>query len=202
MLIQLSMVAAYIIAFMLISRLLKPAIVRIGLLKEVGALRQKRVTRTLQIGLLILTVMATSLTLGWGYSQIGVFLSSIFAILGVALFAQWSILSNVTASLLIFFAFPYRVGDLVKVVDKDEDISGIIEEISMFHVIIIRADGELISYPNNLILQKAVIKLQPVSRLPDNAATESPPAAPATPAKKTALQANRAQPPEQPDADS
>ena len=41
--------------------------------------------------------------------------------------------------------------------DKDDDISGVIEEISLFHVLIRRED-ELITYPNTLILQKGVIK--------------------------------------------
>lgn len=96
--------------------------------------------------------------MGIEYHQLTVFLSSVFAVIGIALFAQWSILSNITASLIIFFAFPYRVGDRIKVVDKDDDISGIVEEISLFHVII-RREGDLITYPNTLILQKAVIKL-------------------------------------------
>ena len=43
-------------------------------------------------------------------------------------------------------------------VDKDDDISGVIEEISLFHVMI-RKNGDLITYPNNMILQKAVIKI-------------------------------------------
>ncbi|BBM04101.1 hypothetical protein GL2_41750 [Microbulbifer sp. GL-2] len=41
--------------------------------------------------------------------------------------------------------------------DKDDDISGIIEEITLFHVLI-RKGEELITYPNTLILQKGVIK--------------------------------------------
>jgi small-conductance mechanosensitive channel len=77
----------------------------------------------------------------------------------VALFAQWSILSNITASLLIFFGFPYRVGDWVKICDKDDDITGHIIEISTFHVILQRLNGDIVTYPNSLILQKAVIKL-------------------------------------------
>ena len=36
---------------------------------------------------------------------ISVFASSLFAIIGVAMFAQWSILSNITASIIIFFTF-------------------------------------------------------------------------------------------------
>ena len=73
------------------------------------------------------------------------------------MFAQWSILSNITASLIIFFGFPYRVGDYITVVDKEADISGVIEEISLFHVLIKR-EGQLISYPNTMILQKPVVQ--------------------------------------------
>ncbi len=86
------------------------------------------------------------------------FLSSIFAVLGVTFIAQWSILSNITASFLIFFVFPYRVGDRIKAVDKDEDICGEIQEISMFHVLIKQDNGNLLTYPNNQILQKTVLK--------------------------------------------
>jgi small-conductance mechanosensitive channel len=50
--------------------------------------------------------------------------------------------------------------------DKDEDISGIIEEIALFHVLIRRGE-ELITYPNNLILQKGVIK-NPKATLSDD----------------------------------
>lgn len=108
--------------------------------------------------------------LGIQYSQLSVFLSSVFAVIGVALFAQWSILSNITSSLIIFFAFPYRVGDVIRIVDKDDDLSGIIEEISLFHVIILRGDA-LITYPNSLMLQKAVIKVSDLSKLPPHAST-------------------------------
>ena len=44
-------------------------------------------------------------------------------------------------------------------VDKDDDICGVIQSIEPFHVLILRDNGDLITYPNSLILQKAVIKL-------------------------------------------
>ena len=45
----------------------------------------------------------------WGVQlqSLNVFLSSIFAVIGVAFFAQWSILSNITAGVVMFFSFPY-----------------------------------------------------------------------------------------------
>ena len=140
-------------------RIVDKTVARIGSNKSVNAYRISYISRTINLALTAAFFVVTSLLLGFEYRQLAVFLSSAFAVLGVALFAQWSILSNITASLIIFFAFPYRVGDTVRVVDKDDDISGVIEEISLFHVII-RRGVDYITYPNSLILQKAVIKLK------------------------------------------
>lgn len=150
----LSLLAAYLLSISFVTQ----TISKIGAKKSVKSYRIKYISKTINLVLSGFFVILLFLFLGIEYSQLSLFLSSVFAILGVALFAQWSILSNITASLIIFFAFPYRVGDAVKIVDKDDDISGIIEEISLFHVII-RKNDDLITYPNTLILQKAVIKL-------------------------------------------
>jgi len=130
---------------------------KLGSDKSVDIYRIKYISKTINISLVVFFTILLFTLLGIEYSQVSIFLSSVFAVLGVALFAQWSILSNITASLIIFFGFPYRVGDFIKVVDKEEDVSGVIEEITLFHVLIKR-DEELITYPNILILQKAVIK--------------------------------------------
>lgn len=88
-----------------------------------------------------------------------VFASSLFAIIGVAMFAQWSILSNITASVIIFFNFPARVGDTIKIIDGDNSIEGTIKEITLFQVELKDSDGNLIIYPNNLLLQKPIVKI-------------------------------------------
>lgn len=150
-------IAALLVAYLVSLSFMLRAITKFGARKSVSLYRIEYIRKTLKMGLTTLFVIVLFLLLGIEYSQLTVFLSSVFAVIGVALFAQWSILSNMTASLIIFFFFPYRVGDQVRVVDKDDDISGCIAEISLFHVLIQR-DGELITYPNNLILQKAVIK--------------------------------------------
>jgi small-conductance mechanosensitive channel len=99
------------------------------------------------------------LVLGINYGEVSIFLSSAFAVVGIALFAQWSILSNLTASLIIFFGFPYRIGDLVKVLDKDDTVTGVIEEISLFSVQIRDEMGNLATFPNSLFLQRPVVKI-------------------------------------------
>ena len=146
----------------------RKAVTDIGKKKEIKAYRVKYVIKILNLVIVTFFTILLFVFLGIEYTQVSFFLSSVFAVLGVALFAQWSILSNITASLIIFFFFPYRVGDTVKVVDQEDNLSGIIEEISLFHVIIKR-DNDLVTYPNSMILQKAVIKLpgDPVDEVSD-----------------------------------
>lgn len=156
---KLLLVTGCIFAFYLVSLILNKITRELSIKKMLGDLRVRYITRLMSIGLVFCCIVVVCLILGLGYSEVSVFLSSIFAVVGVALFAQWSILSNITASMIIFFGFPYRVGDRIKILDKDDDMSGIIEEISMFHVILKRDDGNMITYPNTLILQKAVLKL-------------------------------------------
>lgn len=151
-------IACIIFALFISMWLTTFSIQKYGIGKSVSPYRLKYIARTIHIVLIFIYAAILITYLSLEYSQIWVFLSSMFAVLGVALFAQWSILSNITASLIIFFGFPYRVGDHIQIVDKEADISGIIEEISLFHVLIKRGD-ELISYPNSLILQKPVVKM-------------------------------------------
>lgn len=146
---------SYILCRMALGRLIR----RLSQHKEVSPARSAYVARTLNIALFLTFFTVAMLTIGIGYGEVSVFFSSVFAVIGIALFATWSILSNLTASLIIFFAFPYRVGHRIKVVDKDEDIRGVIQSIEPFHVLILREDGNVVSYPNSLILQKAVIRL-------------------------------------------
>ncbi|HHX8262237.1 TPA: mechanosensitive ion channel family protein [Vibrio diabolicus] len=148
-----------LIAYRILKRIVNRAILNLATSKGVKKARLSFIQRCFNVVLLFLTASVFAIITGIGYGDVSLFLSSIFAVLGVAFIAQWSILSNITASFLIFFVFPYRVGDRIKVVDKDEDICGEIQEISMFHVLIKHHNGNLITYPNNQILQKAVLKL-------------------------------------------
>jgi small-conductance mechanosensitive channel len=94
----------------------------------------------------------------WGVekSDILLTLSSVATIIGVAMFAQWSILSNITSGIILFFFFPFKIGDVIKIHDKDFPLEAEIEDISTFHINLKTADGERITYPNNLLLQKGI----------------------------------------------
>ncbi|MBE4203709.1 mechanosensitive ion channel domain-containing protein [Vibrio parahaemolyticus] len=162
-----------LIAYRILKRIVNRAILNLATSKGVKKARLSFIQRCFNVALLFLTASVFAIITGIGYGDVSLFLSSIFAVLGVAFIAQWSILSNITASFLIFFVFPYRVGDRIKVVDKDEDICGEIQEIRMFHVLIKHDNGNLITYPNNLMLQKAVLKLAKEKTKPEEPKTTS-----------------------------
>jgi small-conductance mechanosensitive channel len=158
MMIQVGLIILLVVGYIFIGRFLKSTITLLGHKKSANEVRVTYVSKMLNLGFTAIFVLLVCLVLGIGYGQLAIFFSSVFAVVGVALFAQWSILSNITASLIIFFSFPYRVGDWVKVVDKDDEILGQILEISTFHVIIHRLSGDVVTYPNSLILQRAVVR--------------------------------------------
>lgn len=91
-------------------------------------------------------------------SGLSLYFASIFTVVGVALFAHWSILSNLTASVILFFFFPYRIGSHIKIQDGDNSVEGLILDIKMFYIEIEMEDGRIASYPNNLAIQKASIQ--------------------------------------------
>ncbi len=108
---------------------------------------------------LLINILATiALIIIWGVQKDDIFLtiSSITTVVGVALFAQWSILSNITSGVILFFFFPFRIGDTIKIHDKDFPIQGEIEDINAFHINLITKDGEQMTYPNNILLQKGI----------------------------------------------
>jgi small-conductance mechanosensitive channel len=118
--------------------------------------RANLVIKYLHILLSILAIMG--LIIIWGVDKKTIFLtiSSITTVVGVAMFATWSILSNISAGVILFFFFPFRIGDTIKIHDKDFPIEAEIEDINAFHVLLVTAEGEKITYPNNLLLQKGI----------------------------------------------
>ncbi|MFN3755054.1 mechanosensitive ion channel domain-containing protein [Flavobacterium sp.] len=115
------------------------------------------------IHLLISILAVISLIVIWGVQKndILITLSSIATVVGVAMFAQWSILSNITSGIILFFSFPFKIGDIIKVHDKDFNIEGEIIDINAFHTDLLTLDGERIVYPNNLLLQKGISIVKP-----------------------------------------
>ncbi|SDE73855.1 Mechanosensitive ion channel [Pricia antarctica] len=151
-----------LIAVLFILKLvLTKAIRKVGRMSDIVEARTLLITKYVSI---LLTILGFGLlTFIWNikFKDVGIAFASVFTIIGVALFASWSILSNITAGVVLFFSFPFKIGDRVKIMDKD--IEGeepyLIEDIRAFHVSLRKDNGELLVYPNNLMMQKAVTLL-------------------------------------------
>jgi len=110
----------------------------------------------------IIALISLIVILGVNKKDILLTISSITTVIGVAMFAQWSILSNITSGIILFFFFPFKIGDTIKIHDNDFPIQAEIEDINAFHVDLKTIDNERITYPNNLLLQKgiSIIRIQ------------------------------------------
>jgi small-conductance mechanosensitive channel len=119
--------------------------------------RTNLVIKYFDFAFVFIFVLWNILVWGVNFNDVGLVFSSVFAVIGVAMFAQWSILSNITSGVVMFFTFPYKIGDKIKIHDKDfitEPL--IIEDILTFQTILKTENGELLSYPNSLLLQKGI----------------------------------------------
>lgn len=101
------------------------------------------------------------LALVWGIapSQLATYVASVLTVLGIAFLAQWSILSNITATMIIFFNHQVKIGDTIEILDKDFHIAGKVSNIGIFFVIIKVNPGEYVSLPSNAFMQKMIKKI-------------------------------------------
>ena len=110
------------------------------------------------ITILIYMTAITIISFIWGVSdeQFLLFVSSFLTVLGIAFFAQWSILSNITAGVILFVNYPVKIGDTITIMEKDNDIIGEIKDIGAFFITLQTKKGDFISLPNSQILQKMI----------------------------------------------
>ena len=118
--------------------------------------RRKIIVKTVQLLTLIAALVLLAAIWGLDQDQIAVFVGTILTALGIAFFAQWSLLSNITSSLLLLFNHPIKIGDTIKVLDKDFPFEGEVSDLTYLFVHLKTKDGELITIPNSLLLQKSI----------------------------------------------
>jgi small-conductance mechanosensitive channel len=109
------------------------------------------------INLAVFIILVTIIIAIWGVEQTKLltFITSVLAVIGIALFAQWSILSNISSALIIFISHPVKLGESITIIDKEFDITGRVSDLGLFYVIMKTETDEKIMIPNNLFLQKA-----------------------------------------------
>lgn len=147
-------VAAYFIIRVVLSGYIDRTVQRSVMQKSRGKIIKKG------INFILFTITLVVLFVVWGINQseLAVFIGSFLAILGVALFAQWSILSNITSGIIIFFNHPVKLDEMICIMDKDFEIEGRVSDIGLFFVILKTKEGEQITIPSNVFVQKMIKK--------------------------------------------
>ncbi len=137
--------------------------------RYLSATRGMAMRKVIDIVFIIISIIFIMLIWGVSQSDLAVFVGSTLTIAGVAFFAQWSLLSNITSSIILFFNHPVRINDRIAIVESAEYIiEGRVLSISMFFTTLLTKDGEELTLPNNIFIQKSIKKL-------DNRMNESEP---------------------------
>jgi len=116
---------------------------------------------------LIVVVVLTGLnTVGISVTALWASLSAILMLVAIGFVAVWSILSNISAALLLVIAAPFRIGDEIEILEPSTQdtekpgLRGRIKEISFFYTTLEQAgeaqQSALVRVPNNLFFQKAL----------------------------------------------
>ena len=149
---------AILIAFVIIVKLFAGKAVNRILVRLENDLKRKKITMRI-INLFSLIFMIIGLAAIWNIdrSQLMVFITSLITVLGIAFFAQWSILANITSSLILFFNHPVKIGQRIRVLDKEYEIEGKLIDISFYFLYIKTDAGELVTIPTSVALQKTMV---------------------------------------------
>lgn len=153
---QIILIAVLILVLFLFIFFTKRAVKKFALLKAIEPHRKKVILSILYFVYYIITTFLIIGILGVDFKQFIVFISSILAVLGVGFFAQWSLLSNLTSSFILFFYHPVRIGDHIKILDKDFELAGKVKDIKGFYLLLKTDDDKLITIPNTVLLQKGI----------------------------------------------
>lgn len=157
---QLIVTGIVLISLVLIRYITHFTVTKIAKKNEINDARIRLIRRYITVTLFLIALVIEAIIFGTEFKELAFLLSSVFAVIGIGLFAVWSILSNVTSGIIMFFNFPYKVGDKIAIHDKDFPIIAIIEDIRAFQLHLRTENGDLVTYPNNLILQKAVTLIE------------------------------------------
>jgi len=141
-------IISYFVTINIINNALKNTLLQRG--------RRKMIVKAINLINLLGAIILISAIWGLKQSEIAIFASTILTALGIAFFAQWSLLSNITSSIILFFNHPLKIGDCIEVLDKDYPFSGEISDLTYFFVHLKTRKGEIITIPNSLILQKSI----------------------------------------------
>jgi small-conductance mechanosensitive channel len=106
-------------------------------------------------------------------------LSGFVAVAAVAFFAMWSVLSNLLCAVLIFTIGPFRIGDVVELIDTLDKpgVKGRVTAINLMFTTLIEPPengGALVQVPNSQFFQKSVRRWRGSDAMPLTSLVDKP----------------------------
>lgn len=149
-----------VLAIYMLTRIIsKKLITKTTAKKLIQKSRAKIIRKAINITSICICLALILIIWGVNQSDLAAYIGSILTVVGVAFFAQWSLLSNITSSVILFFNHSVRIDDSIIIMEaKEYEIEGRISDIGLFFVTIKTKQGEEINMPNNLFLQKIIKK--------------------------------------------
>ena len=146
-----------IVGYFVTRKYIKPRIeksVQQSLLDD-GSL--KTAHNSVNVILSVILVALICIVWGFDFNELLVISTGIITITGVALFASWSLLSNITAYFLLLAHQSFKQGNFIRIIEADNYIEGYISEINLFNTKLLSEEKEIIIYPNNLLISRPSI---------------------------------------------
>ena len=153
---QLAVTVGALVVLWVLKWVIRKAARKVGAMLGKPRERVRHVRKVIGGVLNILFIVCIAMFWGVKPEHLAIALSSVVAFVGVAMFAQWSLVSSLTAGVIMFFSAPFHVGSRIHIIDKDCPLEATIEHIGAFYTHLRTTGDELVVLPNNLFLQKIV----------------------------------------------
>lgn len=122
--------------------------------KEDIALPKKLLNWIWICALFILLIWASGISLGGMWTV----LTAVLAMVAIGFVAAWSILSNLSCTVLILVSRPFAIGDEIEI--PGDECKGRVIDLNFLYTTLEDEDGSLIQIPNNLFFQR-ILKRRP-----------------------------------------
>ena len=119
------------------------------------------IRRTLR-GLVLLFALILALQFsGYSMTTIWTTMAGLLALIGAGFIAVWSVLSNILCSVMLLVFKPFRIGDMVELVENaaGPNVGGRVTDVTAMYVVLREETDEgpaFIQIPNNLFFQKTI----------------------------------------------
>lgn len=145
-----------LILYLILRKVFSSIVRRRAILHNFDSVRAAYIKRAVRGGVAFFFIIILGLVWEISLRGLSLYMASFVTIIGVGLVATWSVVSNITSSVILFFFFPFKIGSKVKIVDGENSAEGEVIGVSLFSIRIRKENGNDLYYPNNMAIQKSI----------------------------------------------